>query len=144
MWDLDAATYGWLAVAIAAAVFEVASPHFGSIFITAGALVAAVVAYLDYGLLAQTALFTVTLLVGLGTLRKRLAGHLGGPGVPSRTDTLIGKSGVVTHAIDPLIGAGRVNIGGEDWAARSSDAIAAGTTVRVISADGIVLEVTRA
>ena len=64
--------------------------------------------------------------------------------MPSRTEALIGTKGVVTHDIDPTVGAGRVNVGGEDWAARSAEPIAAGTKVRVVGADGIVLEVTRA
>jgi membrane protein implicated in regulation of membrane protease activity len=68
---------------------------------------------------------------------------MGSRGVPSRTDQLIGKEGVVTHDIDPTTGAGRVNVGGEDWAARSIERIPAGTHVRVVGADGIVLEVTR-
>jgi membrane protein implicated in regulation of membrane protease activity len=50
----------------------------------------------------------------------------------------------VTHDIDRTTGAGRVNVGGEDWAARSAEPIASGTMVRVVGADGIVLEVTRA
>ena len=40
------------------------------------------------------------------------------------------------------VGAGRVNVAGQDWAARSKDPIATGATVRVVGADGIVLEVT--
>ena len=66
------------------------------------------------------------------------------PGVPSRTEALVGREGVVTHDIEPTVGAGRVNVGGEDWAARSADADPAGTRVRVVGADGIVLEVTPA
>jgi membrane protein implicated in regulation of membrane protease activity len=50
---------------------------------------------------------------------------------------------VVTHDIDHTLGAGRVNVGGEDWAARCAEPIAAGTKIRVVGADGIVLEVTR-
>ena len=64
--------------------------------------------------------------------------------MPSRTEPLIGRHGVVTHDIDTTLGTGRVNVGGEDWAARSAEPIAAGTKVRVAGADGIVLEVTRA
>jgi membrane-bound serine protease (ClpP class) len=64
--------------------------------------------------------------------------------VPSRTDVLIGREGVVTHDVDSRVGAGRVNVGGEDWAARSAAPIPAGTRVRVVRADGIVLEVTPA
>jgi membrane-bound serine protease (ClpP class) len=65
-------------------------------------------------------------------------------GVPSRTESLVGKDGVVTHDIEPTVGAGRVNVGGEDWAARAATPIPAGTRIRVVGADGIVLEVTSA
>jgi membrane protein implicated in regulation of membrane protease activity len=78
----------------------------------------------------------------LGLLRPRMLGWLGrAPGVPSRTDTLIGKQGQVTLDINPTLGTGRVNVAGEDWAARSTSVVAAGVDVRVVGADGIVLEV---
>jgi len=71
--------------------------------------------------------------------------QLGGArGVPSRTDTLIGREGVVTQDIETRVGAGRVNVGGEDWAARSTATLPAGTKIRVVAADGLVLEVTPA
>ena len=63
--------------------------------------------------------------------------------MPSRTEALVGRDAIVTHAIDPTVGAGRVNVAGEDWAARSAEAIAAGSKVRVVGSDGIVLEVMR-
>ena len=41
----------------------------------------------------------------LALLRSRLVGLFGGArGVPSRTATLIGRHGVVTHDIDPTVG----------------------------------------
>jgi membrane protein implicated in regulation of membrane protease activity len=50
----------------------------------------------------------------------------------------------VTQDVEPLLGTGRVTVSGEDWAARSTEPIPAGATVKVVGADGIVLEVTRA
>ena len=50
----------------------------------------------------------------------------------------------MTEDINPTLGTGRVNVAGQDWAARSRRAVAAGAEVRVVGADGIVLEVTRA
>lgn len=89
---------------------------------------------------AFAVVLTVALAVlGLGPRRSR-----GSRAVMSRTGGLIGKDGIVTHAIDPVIGAGRVNVGGEDWMARSHGALDVGTQVRVVGADGIVLEVKRA
>jgi membrane protein implicated in regulation of membrane protease activity len=82
--------------------------------------------------------------LSLGLLRPRLVKRLGGRGVPSRTEALVGRDGVVTQDIDARLGTGRVNVGGEDWAARSAAPLAIGTKIRVHGADGIVLEVTAA
>ncbi|OLD19095.1 MAG: hypothetical protein AUJ01_06455 [Acidobacteria bacterium 13_1_40CM_3_65_5] len=134
----------WLVVAFIAAVLEVSIPHFGSAFVGAGAIAAAAASFLGFGLSVQLTTFIVVLVVSLVTLRSRLLGRLGGPGVPSRTAPLIGRHGIVTHDIEPTLGRGRVTVGGEDWAARSTDAIPIGTKITVTGADGIVLEVTRA
>ena len=144
MWPFEANALGWLSVAFVAAIVEVSVPHFGSMFISLGAVAGAGVALLGYGVAPQFATFIIVMVVSLAVLRTRLIGRLGGPGVPSRTDPLIGRQGVVTTDIDITLGTGRVTVGGEDWAPRSTDQIAAGTRIKVVGADGIVLEVTRA
>jgi membrane protein implicated in regulation of membrane protease activity len=122
----------------------VSIPHFGFGFVSVGAIAAAAMAYVGFSVPAQIAVFVVVMSVSLLLLRSALVSRLGGRGVPSRTDAIVGRHGVVTHDIDATLGAGRVNVGGEDWAARSSDVLPTGTKVRVVGADGIVLEVTRA
>jgi membrane protein implicated in regulation of membrane protease activity len=136
---------GWLALAILAAFVEVSTPHFGSLFVSAAAVASAVVAALGGDAEVQVVTLAFVIVGGLSILRPRLASRLRlqSRGVPSRTDTLIGRDAMVTHDIDGTLGTGRVNVGGQDWAARSSAAIPAGTLVKVVSADGIVLEVTR-
>jgi len=140
----EVGTLVWLAIAFVAAIVEVSVPHFGSAFVSAGAIVAAAAAFMGFGIPTQIGTFVVVMIVSLVMLRSRLVQQIGGPGVPSRTSALLGRHGVVTHDIDPVVGAGRVNVGGEDWAARSAEAIPVGVKVRVNGADGIVLEVTRA
>jgi membrane protein implicated in regulation of membrane protease activity len=140
---LDVPALAWLAVATIAAILEVSVPHFGSAFVSAGAIAAAIAAYLDFSVTAQFAAFVVVLTASIALLRTRILERVGGRGVPSRTAPLIGRHGIVTHDVDPTIGTGRVNVGGEDWAARSGETITIGTKVRVVGADGIVLEVTR-
>jgi len=142
LWGSELAVFSWLAIAFVAAILEVSIPHFGSAFVSAGAIAAAAAAYLGFTIPVQVGTFVVVLIVSLVALRSTLVGRLAGQGVPSRTDTLIGCDGIVTHDIDPTMGTGRVNVGGQDWAARCTGAIAAGTKVRVVAADGIVLEVT--
>jgi membrane protein implicated in regulation of membrane protease activity len=143
-WSSEIAVFGWLIVAFIAALLEVSIPHFGSAFVSAGAIAAAAAAYLGFSVPLQIGTFVVVLVVSLIGLRSTLVGRLGGQGVPSRTEALVGRHGIVTHDIEPTTGVGRVNVSGEDWAARSAGAIAAGTKVRVVGADGIVLEVTPA
>jgi membrane protein implicated in regulation of membrane protease activity len=145
MWAFfESTALGWLGIAFVAAIIEVSVPHFGSMFVSLGAVAGATAALLGFGVSMQLGTFIVVMVVSLGALRSRLVGRLGGPGVPSRTEPLIGRQGLVTHDIDPTLGTGRITVSGEDWAARSTDVIARGTKVRVIGADGIVLEVTRA
>jgi membrane protein implicated in regulation of membrane protease activity len=132
----------WAIIAIGAAVAEIATPHFGVIFVSLGAVAGCIVAFAGGGLPWQLITFAVVLGASLRLLRPPMANWLrSAPGVPTRTAHLIGKRGVVTQAIDPALGTGRVTVGGEDWAARSTGAIAAGVEVRVVGADGIVLEV---
>ena len=143
-WAAEVGSLSWLAVALVAAVIEVSVPHFGCAFVSAGAVAAAAAAFLGFGVAAQIGTFVVVMTVSLVALRQNLLGRLGGQGVPSRTAPLVGKHGQVTHDIDPTVGTGRINVGGEDWAARSAVPLPIGTKIRVVAADGIVLEVTRA
>jgi membrane protein implicated in regulation of membrane protease activity len=144
MWPFfESTALGWLGIAFVAAIIEVSIPHFGSMFVSIGAVAGATAALLGFGAPVQLGAFIVVMVVSLTALRSRLVGRLGGPGVPSRTGPLIGRQGLVTHDIDPTLGTGRITVSGEDWAARSTDVIAIGTKVKVIGADGIVLEVTR-
>jgi membrane protein implicated in regulation of membrane protease activity len=142
-WSSELAMFVWLAAALISAIIEVSIPHFGFGFVSIGAIAAAGMAFFGVGVAPQIAVFVVVMIVSLGFLRSRLIGRLGGRGVPSRTDAIIGRHGVVTSDIDSTLGGGRINVGGEDWAARSHEIIATGTKVRVTGADGIVLEVTR-
>jgi membrane protein implicated in regulation of membrane protease activity len=139
---IDTATFAWVLLAIGAAVVEILTPQFGVIFVSVGAGAGALVTLLGGGVAWQVLAFAVVVAVSLTLLRPRMLGWLGRtPGVPSRTDTLIGKQGQVTQVINPTLGTGRVIVAGEDWAARSTSVVAAGVDVRVVGADGIVLEV---
>ena len=140
---LDTPALVWVAIAILAAIIEVSIPHFGVVFVSVGAVAGAITSFLGFGLTAQVIVFIAAMGLSLGFLRPRLVKQLGARGVPSRTDRLIGKEGVVTHELDPRLGGGRVSVAGEDWAARAAAPLPIGTRIRVVGADGIVLEVTQ-
>ena len=141
-WASQITAVVWLGLAFISFIIEVSIPHFGFAFVGAGAIVAAGVAFLGFSVPTQLGAFVVVMTASLVLLRSALLTRLGGKGVPSRTESLVGRAGIVTDDIDPRIGTGRVNVAGEDWAARSTQAITAGTKIRVTGADGIVLEVT--
>jgi membrane protein implicated in regulation of membrane protease activity len=141
VFSLDSWAAIWITVALVAAIVEVSVPHFGIIFVSAGAIAAAVAAYLSFGLPVQIVLFIIVVAVSFLVLRPRILKNMGAAGIPGRTEALIGREGIVTHDIETTVGAGRVNVEGQDWAARAAAPIAAGTRIRVVGADGIVLEV---
>ena len=139
--SLDSGALLWIVVAIVAAVVEISIPHFGLIFVSVAAGAAALASAFGAGLVAQLVIFTIAILGSFTVLRPMFVKNLHGPGVPGRTEALLGRDGVVTEPIDPVTGTGRVNVGGQDWAARCGASVAAGTVIKVVGADGIVLEV---
>lgn len=141
----ESAAVVWVTIAIVAAIIEISIPHLGVIFVSLAAMGGGLASLLGFGVPVQIVAFIVVLGSSLSILRPRMIARLGvAPGVPSRTEALLGVKGVVTQDIDPTMGSGRVNVGGQDWAARSVRPLSSGTTVRVVGADGIVLEVTPA
>jgi membrane protein implicated in regulation of membrane protease activity len=141
VFTIDSAPVAWVVLAVVAAIVEISIPHFGLIFVSVGAIAAAIASGVGFGFVVQIAVFAAALGISLAFLRPRMMSRLGSRGVPSRTEALIGREGVVTFDIETTVGAGRVNVGGEDWAARSATPLRSGTRIRVIAADGIVLEV---
>jgi membrane protein implicated in regulation of membrane protease activity len=130
----------WLIVALAAGILEIIIPALVFLFVALAALLAVGVAWLGASLTVQIVFFAAASLLLLLLVRPFFASRrLSGRGVPSRTEALAGRLGHVTEAIDPVKGTGRVSVGGEDWAARSSSSLPAAAEVRVEGADGIVL-----
>jgi membrane protein implicated in regulation of membrane protease activity len=129
----------WLILAVCALVVEALTSTLIFLFVAAAALLGALASLLHVPVSVQVVGFAAAAL-GLPLLfRPRLLQRMGGRGLLSRTETLLGSMGRVTESIDPVAGTGRVLVNGEDWAARSAAAVAAGTQVRVEGADGIVL-----
>jgi len=130
----------WLIVMLAAGIVEILVPALVFLFVGLAALLTVGVAALHFSVTIQVVFFAVSSLLLLVLVRPIFASRrVGGRGVPSRTEALVGGLGHVTEAIDPVRGTGRVNVAGEDWAARAAGAIPAGADIRVDGADGISL-----
>lgn len=134
----------WLSVALLAGIFEMLSLTFGSIFVSIAALFALLAGYLGVWWLWQVVVFAASLVLLLLLLRPRLLQKMGSKQfIPSRAAKTVGQWGIVTERIDPVRGLGRVEVGGEDWAATSKGQapIQQGAEILVEDTQGIVLVV---
>ena len=129
----------WVVLALIAFGIEALSRQLVLLFVALAALLAAGAAELSLSLPLQFIIFAIAAIALPLLFRGPLLAHLGGRGVPSRTDGLLGETAVVIEAIDPVRGTGRVSLHGQDWMARCAVPVAVGKTTEVIGADGIVL-----
>ena len=131
----------WLILLIAFVLAEAATVSVVSLWFAAGALTALVAALLGAQVWLQILLFVLVsaaLLIALRPVVKKLF-------TPKLTatnvDAVIGKEGLVLEDIDNVQAVGRVKLGANEWAARSTDGqpIAAGTRVRADRVEGVKL-----
>jgi membrane protein implicated in regulation of membrane protease activity len=125
----------WVIVAIVFAVAEVMTVAFFAVFITIGALAAAVVSLLGFGLLVQAIVLGVIGVAGIMVARPFLVErlHMGRPALRSGADSMVGQQAVL---LEPILGVGQpghVKIAGELWPALTEDGspVAASTLVVV-------------
>jgi membrane protein implicated in regulation of membrane protease activity len=113
----------WVIVAIAFAVVEVMTVAFFAVFITIGALGAAVASLLGFGLLVQAIVLGVLGVAGILIARPFLVErlHMGQPALRSGADSMVGQQAVL---LEPILGVGQpghIKIAGELWPALTED-----------------------
>jgi membrane protein implicated in regulation of membrane protease activity len=125
----------WVIVAIVFAVVEVMTVAFFAVFITIGALGAALVSLLHFGLLVQAVVFGVLGVAGVLIARPYLVErlHIGRPVLRSGADSMVGQQAVLLEPIQGVGQPGHVKIAGELWPALTDDGspLAANTLVVV-------------
>ena len=135
----------WLVAALLFTIVEILIPSFGCILVAGAALLTSVLANYLHAWELQVFVFAVAVFLSLFMLRPKLIAKIQKSAqLPSRTEVLFGKSGVVTEDIGPAGSPGRVMVEGQDWAAQSKASLPEGTAIVVESADGIVLHVRKA
>src|SRR6266851_4530555 len=113
----------WFIVAIAFAVVEIMTVAFFAVFITVGALGAAVASVLGFNLLVQAIVLGVLGIAGIMIARPFLVErlHIGHPALRSGADSMVGQQAIL---LEPILGVGQpghVKIGGELWPALTDD-----------------------
>lgn len=134
----------WVIAALLLVVSEMFNGDFWLVCLGIGALLAAAVSLVVPGLVPGILAFSGGSLVSLWMVRPALLRRFQALGqLRTGVDALLGRTGVVTEAIDSATGTGRVRVEGEDWRGADVDAgdLPAGTKVSVVRVDGTILVV---
>uniref|UniRef100_A0A540VI19 NfeD family protein n=2 Tax=Litorilinea aerophila TaxID=1204385 RepID=A0A540VI19_9CHLR len=137
--------WAWAVMALIFLVAEIFTAGFFLICFGIGAAAAAILAFLGVGLVGQLAGFVVVSTLAV-ILSRPFARRVSGEGHSSfGVDRVLGKTAVVTVAIDPIQARGRVRVDREEWLADSVDGtpIEVGARVEVLGVDGTRLKVRR-
>lgn len=113
----------WVIVAIVFAIVEIMTIAFFAVFITIGALGAAVVSLLGFNFLVQAIVLGVLGVAGIFIARPYLVErlHIGRPALRSGAESMVGQRAVL---LEPILGVGQpghVKIAGELWPAMTED-----------------------
>lgn len=111
----------WLVLLVICIIVELATMGLTTVWFAGGALVAAIAAGLDVPLGVQVALFLSVSLLLLFFTRPIAVKYFNKDRVKTNVESLIGRQAVVISEIDNLEGIGQVNLGGQEWSARSGD-----------------------
>ena len=133
----------WLITALILLIVEIFTVSFGVVCFSLGAVFAALGAYLGLSVLWQLLIFSVVSFIAFAFIRPFVVKFLlkKKDEVLTNADAIVGRLAVVTEEINPDKNTGRVKIDGDDWKAESSEIIAVGEKVEVISRDSIILKV---
>ena len=135
----------WAGLVVGFLILEAACPiHLVSLWFAAGALVAAVAAWLGAALWLQATLFVAVSCALLAALWPLVRKCLNPKVTATNVDAVLGATAIVTEDIHNTEATGHVKLNGMPWTARSTsgEAIEAGTKVTIDRVEGVKVFVT--
>lgn len=134
----------WLAATIILFIAEAVTVNLVTVWFALGALAAFIAAIAGAGMGLQIVLFIAVTIITLVFTRPIAKKHINGKHEPTNADMVIGKTAVVTQAIDNLACEGAVSCMGKVWTARSEkgESIDKDQEVTVVKIQGVKLIVT--
>lgn len=134
----------WVTISLVAIFIEIFTLGFALLCFAVGALAAALVSFLGFGIVCQLCIFSLLSLVAMVTVRPLAVRYFGGGGrakVETNVNAMVGRVAVVSSEI--RLGEGRVTIDGDDWKARlegdAEQVVAVGERVEVVAVESVVL-----
>jgi membrane protein implicated in regulation of membrane protease activity len=136
----------WMLSAILFFIIEIFTPSFFSACIGIGCVASGVLAiFCPESSAWQWAIFAVATAAAFFLVRPFMLkyAYKKSDKVKTNTDRIVGKVGRVTETIDPTTGTGRVNVGGDDWRAKTEEegVIEKGEQVEVLKVESVTITV---
>lgn len=129
----------WIIVAVACGIFEAVTVALVSVWFVVGSIIAGISSLFGIPYQAQIAIFVIASLLSLIGLRGYAVSMIRKRAHEDPIYSIVNKEGLVEEDINNILGTGRVKVGGESWAAKSSDdsIIKAGEYVVVQEVKGV-------
>lgn len=135
-------TVMWLIVLVVLIAAEIATMGLTTIWFAAGALVAAIISLMGGNMWWQSGIGLVVSLALLFFTRPVAVKYFNKERVRTNVESLIGRQAIVISEVNNLQGTGQVNVGGQEWSARSSvDSVVypVGSVLDVVAISGVKL-----
>ena len=132
----------WLVLLVVLLAIEAVTLGLTTIWFAGGSLVAFLAAVLHAGLPVQVVLFFGVSFVLLFFTRPIALKHFNVDRIKTNAESLIGENAIVLEEINNIQGCGRVQVKGQEWAARSTEdskTVAAGQLVKIQRIEGVKL-----
>jgi len=132
----------WLLLLVILVIVELISMGLTTIWFAGGALVAAILAMLRFPVPAQIVAFFIVSFGLLFSTRPIAVKYFNKDRIKTNAESLVGRQAIVVSDVDNLKGIGRVQIGGQEWSARTGTdgkTLPVGAVANVIAIDGVKL-----
>ena len=131
----------WLVILAVMIVLEIFSLGLTTIWFGIGAIGAAIVSWMGYGIWVQLIVFAVLSVIAMAVFRPLAVKYLNKDKEKTNIDGVVGEVVVVTKEINNEMAAGEVQRNGMSWTARSQDGrvIPEAERVTVVSVQGVKL-----
>lgn len=133
-------TLTWLIIFIFLIFVEIATVNLVSIWFAIGAIASCILSIYVDNLIIQLGCFVITSTICLILTKSIISKIKNHKITPTNLDRVIGDIGIVTEDIDEFNN-GEVKVDGKTWTATSKETLKVGTKVKIVSINGVKLNV---
>ncbi len=133
-------TLTWLIIFIFLIFVEIATINLVSIWFAIGAIASCILSIYVDNLIIQLGCFVITSTICLILTKSIISKIKNHKITPTNLDRVIGDIGIVTEDIDEFNN-GEVKVDGKTWTATSKETLKVGTKVKIVSINGVKLNV---